>query len=77
MLFRSMITCIALMLDWLAFGPGERRFASGNPSANAAVGPQQLKEMSVRFLLAIGAVLFSLMALWAWMRALWRRTAKA
>lgn len=71
-----LITSIALLLDWVAFGPGERRFAAGSPSANAAVGPHQVKEMSVRFLFAIGAALFSLMALWAWMRALWRRTAK-
>ena len=72
-----MVTSIALLLDWVAFGSGERRFTSGSPSANAAVGPHQLKEMSVRLLFAIGAVLLNLMALWAWMRALWRRTAKA
>jgi len=72
-----MITSIAILFDWVAFGPGERRFTSGSLSANAAVGPHQLKEMSLRLLFAIGAVLFNLMALWAWMRALWRRTAKA
>ena len=71
-----MITAIALLIDWIAFGPGERRFSGGSLSANAAVGPHQLKEMAVRLLLAIGAVLFSLMALWAWVRVLWRRTAK-
>jgi len=71
-----MVTSIALLFDWVAFGPGERRFTGTSPSANAAVGPHQLKEMSVRLLVAIGAVLFNLMALWAWMRALWRRTAK-
>lgn len=72
-----MITAIALLFDWLAFGPGERSFAAGKLSANAAVGPQQLKEMSVRFLFASGAVLFTLMALWAWLRALWRRAARS
>jgi hypothetical protein len=72
-----MVTSIALLFDWVAFGPGERHLTSGSPSANAAVGPHQLREMSVRLLFAIGAVLFNLMALWAWMRALWRRTAKA
>jgi hypothetical protein len=72
-----MVTSIALLFDWVAFGPGERRFTSGSPSANAAAGPHHLKEMSVRLLFTIGAVLFNLMALWAWTRAWWRRTAKA
>jgi hypothetical protein len=72
-----MVTAIALLTDWVAFGSGERHLTGGSPSANAAVGPHQLREMSVRLLFAIGAVLFNLMALWAWMRALWRRTAKA
>jgi len=72
-----MITSIALLFDWVAFGPGERRFTSGSPSANAAVGPLQLQGMLVRLLFAIGAVLFNLMALWAWMRALWRKAARA
>jgi hypothetical protein len=70
-----MVTSIALLFDWVAIGSGERHFTSAL-SANAAVGPHQLKEMSVRVLFAIGAVLFNLMALWAWMRVLWRRTAK-
>jgi hypothetical protein len=72
-----MVTSIALLFDWVAFGSGERHLTSGSPSANAAVGPHQLREMSVRLLFASGAVLFNLMALWAWMRALWRRTARA
>ena len=71
-----MVTSIALLFDWVAIGPGERHFTGPAPSANAAVGPHQLKEMSVQVLFAIGAVLFNLLALWAWMRVLWRRTAK-
>lgn len=72
-----MVTFIALLFDWVAFGSGERHLSSGSPSANAAVGPHQLRDMSVRLLFAIGAVLLNLMALWAWARALWRRSAKA
>jgi hypothetical protein len=72
-----MVTSIALLFDWVAFGSGERHFTSASPSANAAVGPHQVREMSLRLLFSIGAVLFNFMALWAWMRALWRRTAKA
>jgi hypothetical protein len=71
-----LVTAIALLFDWLAFGPGEHSSTTGKLSANAAVGPHQLKEMSVRFLFASGGVLFTLMALWAWLRALWGRTAK-
>jgi hypothetical protein len=67
-----MITCIAVLLDWVAFGPGERQSGRGASS--------QLREISRQVLLESGAVLFNLMALWAWIqtrRAAWRKTAKA
>jgi hypothetical protein len=70
-----MITFIALLFDWVAFGPGERH--------SAAVGHgygSQMREMSRHLLLASGAVLFNLMALWAWIRArrgAWKKPRKA
>ncbi len=59
-----MITTIAFLLDWLAFGP-----AAGSHAARV-----HFWEVPGRLLLASGAVLFNLMALWAWMRTLPRRT---
>jgi hypothetical protein len=58
-----MITAIAVLLDWLAFGPG-----AGSPAVRV-----HFWEVPGRLLLASGAVLFNLMALWAWMRTLPRR----
>jgi len=55
-----MITSVALLFDWVAFGPGEH---------HAKGGVAHLREMSRHVLLASGAVLFNLMALWAWFRA--------
>jgi len=55
-----MITSVALLFDWVAFGPGEH---------HAKGGVAHLREMSRHILLASGAVLFNLMALWAWFRA--------
>jgi hypothetical protein len=67
-----MLTAIALLFDWVAFGPGEHH-------ARGGAGPQ-LREMSRQALFASGAVLFDLMALWAWFRtrrAVWKKPAKA
>jgi hypothetical protein len=58
-----MITAIAFLLDWVAFGPG-----AGSPATRL-----HFWEVPGRLLLASGAVLFNLMALWAWMRTLPRR----
>jgi hypothetical protein len=69
-----MITFIALLLDWIALAPGEHRVATG--VSNAAVRTH-FWEVPGRVLLFSGAVLFNLMALWAWLRALWGRTARA
>jgi len=63
-----MITFIALLFDWVAFGPGERRFTAALSSGNVGVRPH-FWEMPGRILLVSGAMLFNLMALWAWLRA--------
>jgi hypothetical protein len=54
-----MITAIALLLDWLVFG-----HLAGGGAAHT-----HFWEVPGRVLLACGALLFSLMAAWAWMRA--------
>ena len=63
-----MVTSFALLYDWAAFGPGERHFHGGVPFLHTGVA-SPLSEMSGRILFAIGAVLFNLLALWAWVRA--------
>jgi len=63
-----MITAIALLFDWVAFGPGERRFSGGIPGGNSGARTH-LWQMPGQILFVSGAVLFNLMALWAWLRA--------
>jgi hypothetical protein len=72
-----MITAIALLFDWLAFGPGEPREAAA--LGNGAAARLHFWQLPGRILLASGAVLFNLMALWAWLRArrVRRKTARA
>lgn len=70
-----MITSIALLFDWLAFGPGERSAAS--VIAGTSPARAHFWEVPGRVLLVSGALLFDLMALWAWMRALWGKHARA
>jgi len=72
-----MITAIALLFDWLAFGPHEPREAVA--LGNAAAVRMHFWQVPGRILLVSGAVLFNLMALWAWFRArrVRRKTARA
>jgi hypothetical protein len=74
-----MITCIALLFDWIAFAPGERRITGGISGAHASVRTH-FWEVPGRVLLVSGAVLFNLMAVWAWFRtrrAAWKKSGKA
>jgi hypothetical protein len=63
----AMVTCLALLLDWVAFGMSETH-ASAMVSVNASARPH-FWQVPGRVLLVIGAMLFNLMALWAWFRA--------
>ena len=68
-----MITCIALLFDWLAFGPGEHHAAR---TANSNLGLRtHFWEVPGQVMMLSGAVLFNLMALWAWLRT--RRRARS
>ena len=62
-----MITAIALLFDWLAFGPSEPRDTA--TLGNGAAARVHFWQVPGRVLIASGAVLFNLMALWAWLRA--------
>src|SRR5262249_52504474 len=62
-----MVSAIALLFDWLAFGPGEHHEAA--PLGNGAAVRLHFWQVPGRLLLASGALLFNLMALWAWLRA--------
>jgi hypothetical protein len=70
-----MISCIALLFDWLAFGPRELQDAAA--LGNGAAVRMHFWQVPGRVLLASGAVLFNLMALWAWFRARRVRSGKA
>jgi hypothetical protein len=73
-----MITCIALLFDWIALGLGERHSTIGIANGNIGVRTH-FWEVPGRVLLVSGAMLFNLMALWAWIRArrVRRKTARA
>jgi len=70
-----MVTCIALLLDWVALGLGDVQAAAASVNASAR---SHFWQVPGRVLLVIGAMLFNLMALWAWLRARrLRRSARA
>ena len=70
-----MVTCVALLLDWVALGLGDVQAAAASVNASAR---SHFWQVPGRVLLVIGAMLFNLMALWAWLRARrLRRSARA
>lgn len=63
-----MVTCVALLLDWVALGLGGTREAAAAVSVNANTRTH-FWQVPGQVMLLIGAMLFNLMALWAWFRA--------
>jgi len=63
-----MVTCVALLLDWVALGLGGTREATAAVSVNASTRTH-FWQVPGQVMLLIGAMLFNLMALWAWFRA--------
>ena len=63
-----MVTCVALLLDWVALGLGGPREATAAVSVNASTR-SHFWQVPGQLMLLIGAMLFNLMALWAWFRA--------
>jgi hypothetical protein len=60
-----LVTCFALTFDWVAFGPGERRF-SGSFSFGIAATGFQPSELFGRALFGVGAVMLDIWAIAMW-----------
>lgn len=58
-------TGLALCFDWVAFGPGERRFTAGASASGAAVHAPISAGLG-RFVFGIGALLLDAAAAWFW-----------
>jgi len=70
-----MVSALALTADWIAFGPGDLGFRGGLSFATVR-GPLQIARTIGRILFVIGTVLENLLALWAWVRFLWRSSGR-
>jgi hypothetical protein len=70
------VTALAAVCDWIAFGPGERRFGQSISFAGAAMRSGS-GELSGRIAFGVGAVLLDAFALWAWYRWLKGDAARA
>lgn len=62
-------TGLALSFDWIAFGPGERRFTGGASASGAGVHTPVSPGLG-RFAFGIGALLLDAAAAWFWIYAL-------
>lgn len=62
-------TGLALCFDWIAFGPGERRFTAGASASGAGVHTPVSAGMG-RFAFGIGALLLDAAAAWFWIYAI-------
>ena len=63
------VTSLAIIFDWIAFGPGERHFSGGISFVGAAVRTSD--ETAGRVAFGIAALLLDAFALWGWYR--WMR----
>jgi hypothetical protein len=62
-----MVTSLALVFDWVAFGPGERQFTGSLGAGRAAVS-SPVGEMAGRVFFGLFAVLFDIAAIGLWLR---------
>jgi hypothetical protein len=62
-----MATALAVVFDWVAFGPGERRF-SGSASVPGISLSGSTSELAGRVFFGLFAVLFDLAALGLWIQ---------
>lgn len=60
-----LVTCFALTLDWVAFGPGERKFGGGISFGMIGMGFQP-GELFGRTIFGFFAVLLDIMAIFVW-----------
>lgn len=63
------VSGLALCFDWVAFGPGERRFTGGASAGGAAVHTSVNSGVG-RFVFGVGALLMDAGAAWYWVVAL-------
>jgi ABC-type branched-subunit amino acid transport system permease subunit len=62
-----LVTAMALIFDWVAFGPGERHF-SGALSIGGMAARSGTGETGGRIAFGVAAVLLDAFALWGWYR---------
>jgi hypothetical protein len=61
------VTALAIVFNWVAFGPGERKF-SATLSLGTFMAASPSSENAGRAVFGLFAVLVSLLALWGWVR---------
>jgi hypothetical protein len=69
-----LVTCLALMCDWVAFAPGERIFTSG-VSHGGTGAATHVKETTGRVVFGAAAVVLDAVTVFLWIR-LFRKAAK-
>jgi hypothetical protein len=67
-----LVTCLALIFDWIAFGPGERHFSGAMSFGGSWIGSRS-DGTSGRIAFGVAAAVLDLFAAWGWYR--WLRGA--
>lgn len=68
----GVITLFALILSWIAFGPGERQFSSTISLPFISISSADANELSGRICFGTFAVLLDGLTVWVWVHAIGR-----
>jgi hypothetical protein len=66
----AMVGLLALIFNWIAFGPGERRFSGGVALPPFWVSSSRIGEWTGRLVFGAGAILIDLFFVWAVVRGI-------
>ncbi len=63
-----MVTSLAFLFDWVAFGPGERRFSASAGMGGVSVSSSHVTELAGRGFFGLFAVLMDIAAIGLWIK---------
>lgn len=68
----GVLLCMVIILNWVAFGPGERQFSGGISIPFITIWTDRASEWSGRVVFALSALLMDIILLWGVANTIWK-----